>query len=122
MSSKADDFDVRYRDSRDGRAWGSGANGDNADGDASDPGNDHGVLGGTVDYDLGYDANGWDTQGFRSPTAGYTDSHETGNGRGGSHARTSVTPPSVTPPPGAPTWAPGGPGATGSWLRPVLVV
>jgi membrane peptidoglycan carboxypeptidase len=111
VSSKADDFDVRYRDSRDGRAWGSGANGDNADGDTSDPGNDHSVLGGTVDYDLGYDANGWDTQGFRSPTAGYADRHETGNGRGGSHARMAVT-----PPPGAPTWAPGGPGATGSWL------
>src|SRR5580658_3678055 len=67
-------------------------------------GNEHGVLGGTVDYDLGYDANGWDTQGFRSPAAGYLDNHETAqpghdvraaprreNGRGGSHARTSST-------------------------------
>jgi membrane peptidoglycan carboxypeptidase len=146
VSSKADDFDVRYRDSRDGRAWGSGADGDHANGDHGDgssAGNDHGVLGGTVDYDLGYDANGWDTQGFRSPTAGYQDRHETvrpeprreqthepggrddgpansngngnghsnGNGRGGSHARTTVT-----PPPGAPTWAPGAPGDTGPWL------
>ena len=66
MSSKADDFDVRYRDERDGRAWGNAADaGYGADG----------VLGGTVDYDLGYDANGWDTQGFRSPTAGYLDQH-----------------------------------------------
>ena len=78
MSSKADDFDVRYRDGRDGRdgrAWGSGADGDYAGGGYA--GNDHGVLGGTVDYDLGYDANGWDTQGFRSPAAGYLDNHET---------------------------------------------
>ena len=62
--------------SRDGRAWGNGADGD------------HGAMGGsgTVDYDLGYDANGWDTQGFRSPTAGYLDNHETaqlGDGDGG---------------------------------------
>jgi membrane peptidoglycan carboxypeptidase len=66
VSSKADDFDVRYRDGRDGRAWD----------DAADGGY-HGVLGGTVDYDLGYDANGWDTQGFRSPAAGYLDHHQT---------------------------------------------
>ena len=42
--------------------------------------------GGTADYDLGYDANGCDTQGFRSPTAGYLDNHETaqlGDGDGG---------------------------------------
>ena len=29
-----------------------------------------------VDYDLGYDAEGWDTQGFRRPETGYLDSHE----------------------------------------------
>jgi len=126
VSSKADDFDVRFRDG--GYA-----------------GSDQGALGGTVDYDLGYDANGWDTQGFRSPTAGYLDNHETaqiegaggtaarpqhgpeqdpagghgpanghgnghGNGRGGSHART----------PGAhagaqQAGAPGAPGSTGPW-------
>ena len=64
MSSKADDFDVRYRDGQDGHAWG-----DAADGGYADGGNGHGTLGATVDYDLGYDANGWDTQGFRSPAA-----------------------------------------------------
>ena len=69
VSSKADDFDVRYRDGRDGRAWGNGADG-GATGATRRP-DDDGVLGGTVDYDLGYDANGWDTQGFRSPAAGY---------------------------------------------------
>ncbi|MBV9207322.1 MAG: hypothetical protein JO037_18415, partial [Actinobacteria bacterium] len=44
MSSKADDFDVRYRDMREA------------------------VRGrpGTADYDLGYDTPGWDTDGFRS--------------------------------------------------------
>ena len=80
MSSKADDFDVRYRDDRDDRAWGDGADGDFASGGygaGTHAGNDHGAAGGTVDYDLGYDANGWDTQGFRSPTAGYLDNHET---------------------------------------------
>ena len=97
MSSKADDFDVRYRDGRDDRGWGNGADEGYADGDYA--GNDHGVLGGTVDYDLGYDANGWDTQGFRSPTAGYLDNHETAqlgsvgtarrprNGHGNGHGR-----------------------------------
>ncbi len=135
MSSKADDFDVRYRDGRDGRTWGSGADGDYADGDYA--GNDHGVPGGTVDYDLGYDANGWDTQGFRSPAAGYLDNHETaqlgggpvagpengygngGNGyesgrgarRGGSHARTAGTQQT-----GAPDWAAEAPDRTGPWL------
>ena len=83
MSSKADDFDVRFRDgrdARDGRAWGNGADEDYANGrlgDGGHAGNDHGAAGGTVDYDLGYDANGWDTQGFRSPTAGYLDNPET---------------------------------------------
>ena len=79
-----------------------------------------GALSGTVDYDLGYDANGWDTAGFRSPEAGYQDGkdtgyvsasqvgapevsapqvratepgggHRRGNGRPGSHARATGT-------------------------------
>jgi membrane peptidoglycan carboxypeptidase len=122
VSSKADDFDVRYRDGRDGRAWDDGA-------DGGDVAGDHGVFGGTVDYDLGYDANGWDTQGFRSPTAGYSDHHETAqlgrgagtttaprreHGRGGSHARTAST-----QQPGPLSWAPDAPdalGSTGPWL------
>jgi len=121
VSSKADDFDVRYRDGQDGRAWGNGADGDHNGGHASD---DHGALGGTVDYDLGYDANGWDTQGFRSPVAGYPDGHETAqlgggvgtaprreNGRGGSHARTTSTQHV-----GPLSWAPDTPGSTGPWL------
>ncbi len=129
MSSKADDFDVRYRDGRDDRGWGNGADEGYADGDNA--GNDHGVLGGTVDYDLGYDANGWDTQGFRSPTAGYLDNHETaqlgsvgtaadpghghgnghgrGNGRGGSHAGRPA------PSRSARRLGPGGPGSSGPW-------
>src|SRR6516162_11927389 len=74
VSSKADDFDVRYRDGQDDRAWGNGSDEGYHEGYAS---NDHGALGGTVDYDLGYDANGWDTQGFRSPVAGNLDDHET---------------------------------------------
>jgi membrane peptidoglycan carboxypeptidase len=64
VSSKADDFDVRYRDVGTvgpGRpAAGGGYQGNTAD----------------VDYDLGYDAEGWDTQGFRRPETGYLDSHE----------------------------------------------
>ena len=73
MSSKADDFDVRYRDVGTvgpGRpAAGGGYQGNAAD----------------VDYDLGYDAEGWDTQGFRRPEPGYLDSHEPvrGDGPGG---------------------------------------
>ena len=66
MSSKADDFDVRYRD-------------------AGTPGHDRpaadgGYRGnaGDVDYDLGYGAEGWDTQGFRRPEADYLDSHDPG--------------------------------------------
>ena len=55
------------------RAGGSGADG----GAWNSGGGDNGVLGGTVDYDLGYDANGWDTQGFRSPAASYLDSRDT---------------------------------------------
>ena len=120
MSSKADDFDVRYRDGRDGHAWGNGA--EEADGGYA--GHDHGVLGGTVDYDLGYDANGWDTQGFRSPAAGYLDNHETAqlgsgvhpahrreNGRGGSHAHTASTQQAEQL-----NWAPDAPESTGPWL------
>jgi membrane peptidoglycan carboxypeptidase len=122
VSSKADDFDVRYRDERADRAWGDEAGGGN--------GSDEAALGGTVDYDLGYDANGWDTQGFRKPEAGYPDHHETAqlgagagtapasargnghqNGRGGSHARTASHLQADPP-----TWAPGAPGSTGPWL------
>jgi len=64
VSSKADDFDVRHRDA--------GAAGDGR------PAADGGLRGnaGDVDYDLGYDAPGWDTQGFRRPDADYLDSHE----------------------------------------------
>jgi len=61
VSSKADDFDVRYRavgEAGHGRAGASGG------------------YGGTVDYDLGYDAQGFDTDGFRSPEADYLDSHQ----------------------------------------------
>ncbi len=122
MSSKADDFDVRYRDGRDGRAWGQGVNGpeDGHAADGSHAGDDHGAFGGTVDYDLGYDANGWDTQGFRSPAAGYLDNHETahlgdgaaqGNGHGGSHARTAGTQQADPL-----DWTPDAPGSTGPWL------
>ena len=59
MSSKADDFDVRYRDV--GTAGpGRPAAGGGYQGNAAD-----------VDYDLGYDSTGWDTQGFRRPEAGF---------------------------------------------------
>ena len=92
MSSKADDFDVRYRDS------GTAAHGR--------PAADGGYRGnaGDVDYDLGYDAEGWDTQGFRRPEADYLDSHEPGHagaagtdgpgtgGPGGGGVRTAVRP------------------------------
>ena len=66
MSSKADDFDVRYRDvgtAGHGRSAADGGYRGNA---------------GDVDYDLGYDAEGWDTQGFRRPEADYLDSHDAG--------------------------------------------
>jgi membrane peptidoglycan carboxypeptidase len=136
VSSKADDFDVRYRDGRDGRAWGNGA--DEADGgyaDGADAGHNQGAFGGTVDYDLGYDANGWDTQGFRSPEAGYLDNHETNhgtnretnpldssvrtaprreNGRGGSHARAAST--QQTEQLNWAPQAPQAPGTTGPWF------
>jgi membrane peptidoglycan carboxypeptidase len=74
VSSKADDFDVRYRDA--------GATGGIEHG-RSGPSGGYGVngYGATIDYDLGYDTNGWDTNGFRSPEADYPDSH----------ARTAVT-------------------------------
>jgi len=123
VSSKADDFDVRYRDGQDGRAWGNGAE-DGYAADGSYAGDDHGAFGGTVDYDLGYDANGWDTQGFRRPTAGYLDNHETAqlgsgvptappreDGRDGSHARTGGTQQADPL-----NWAPNAPGITGPWL------
>ena len=69
MSSKADDFDVRYRDAD---TAGHGR-----------PAADGGYRGnaGNVDYDLGYDSPGWDTQGFRRPEDGFTDSHEYGRSR-----------------------------------------
>ncbi len=66
MSSKADDFDVRHRDvgtPGHGRPAADGGYRSNA---------------GDVDYDLGYDAAGWDTQGFRRPEADFLDSHEPG--------------------------------------------
>jgi membrane peptidoglycan carboxypeptidase len=78
VSSKADDFDVRYRDA--GEAGGLKHGRAGAGGGYSYAGN--------IDYDLGYDANGWDTNGFRSPEtgyspeAGYLDSHESGPARG----------------------------------------
>jgi membrane peptidoglycan carboxypeptidase len=66
VSSKADDFDVRYRDvgtaGPDRPAVGDGYRGNAAD----------------VDYDLSYDAEGWDTQGFRRPETDYPDSHQPG--------------------------------------------
>ncbi|MGH3226175.1 MAG: transglycosylase domain-containing protein, partial [Streptosporangiaceae bacterium] len=52
MSSRADDFDASHRDRGNGRPRGYGAPG-----------------GATIDYDLGYAEDGFDTQGFRSPEA-----------------------------------------------------
>jgi membrane peptidoglycan carboxypeptidase len=75
VSSKADDFDVRYRDA------GTAGHGR--------PAADGGYRGnaGDVDYDLGYDSTGWDTQGFRRPEAGFGDGPEAdlsrAAGRGG---------------------------------------
>jgi membrane peptidoglycan carboxypeptidase len=127
VSSKADDFDVRYRDVRDGPGWDDEADGGYAV-TGQPPGNG-GVTGGTVDYDLGYDATGWDTQGFRSPEAGYLDSTDTGRAgpgtptahrgtrralpglRAGSHARTTGAR-DVEPL----TWEPDAPGSTGPWI------
>ncbi len=133
MSSKADDFDNRYRDGRNG----DGANGGYANGGYSSEGYATGGYssggyatggyagggyetpaghGNTVDYDLGYDAQGWDTQGFRRPQAGYPDDQTAGylgagraaqprNARTGSHARTTGVAQAL--PPG---WGAGGPG------------
>ncbi len=71
MSSKADDFDVRYRDvgtaGQSRPAAGGGYRGNAGD----------------VDYDLGYDAPGWDTQGFRRPEADLLDSREPSGTSGG---------------------------------------
>jgi len=73
VSSKADDFDVRYRD-----AGTAGRGRPPADG---------GYRGnaGDVDYDLGYDSAGWDTQGFRRPEADFVDSHEAGRSHDAGH-------------------------------------
>ena len=75
MSSKADDFDVRYRESGQARNGLAAATGG---------------YGGTVDYDLGYDANGWDTNGFRSPEAGYVASNAGTAGQASAHATRSA--------------------------------
>jgi hypothetical protein len=105
VSSKADEFDVRHRDVGPAGPGRPAADGGYR-GNATD-----------VDYDLGYDAEGWDTQGFRRPEADYLDSHESGyaegagigvgtavrqdhgrmlNGHGnGSHARTAGQPAGV---------------------------
>jgi membrane peptidoglycan carboxypeptidase len=125
VSSKADDFDVRYRGVRDGPGWDNGTDGGYSVsghqvlGNGEDPG-------GTVDYDLGYGASGWDTQGFRIPGAGDHDGEATGstgqaaghgNGRtpwglrSGSHARTTGQE-DLEPL----TWEPDAPGSTGPWL------
>src|SRR5581483_9925194 len=78
VSSKADDFDVRFRDAgpaRRGRPADGGIRGNASD----------------VDYDLGYDDPGWDTQGFRRPEADYLESadfstgHEPGPASGRRH-------------------------------------
>jgi len=70
VSSKADDFDVRYRDP------GPAGHGR--------PSADGGFRGnaGEIDYDLGYDAPGWDTQGFRRPEADFLDGHGGRDGHG----------------------------------------
>ncbi len=68
MSSKADDFDVRYRD------VGTPGHGR----PAADGGYRSNAGAGDIDYDLGYDAGGWDTQGFRRPEADFLGSHEPG--------------------------------------------
>jgi membrane peptidoglycan carboxypeptidase len=71
VSSKADDFDVRHRDvgtAEHGRPPADGGFRGNA---------------GDVDYDLGYDAPGWDTQGFRRPETDLPDSQEPSRTSGG---------------------------------------
>ncbi|HEX3194489.1 MAG TPA: transglycosylase domain-containing protein [Streptosporangiaceae bacterium] len=82
MSSKAEDFDVRYRDA------GTAGHGR--------PAADGGYRGnaGDLDYDLGYDSTGWDTQGFRRPEAGFGDAPEADRSRaaGGGGVGTAVRP------------------------------
>ncbi len=75
MTSRADDFDVRHRTNGTGRHRGPGGAGTAADG---------------VDYDLGYDENGWDTQGFRTPAGGYRTPPD--RDRAEAPARTSASP------------------------------
>jgi membrane peptidoglycan carboxypeptidase len=70
VSSRADDFDVRHRGLAADRPGGFGAAG-GPDGTGGFP-----AGSGTVDYDLGYDVGGWDTQGFRSLDAAYRDIEE----------------------------------------------
>jgi len=87
VSSKADDFDVRHRDigpADHGRPPAGGGFRGNA---------------GDVDYDLGYDAPGWDTQGFRRPEADFLDSREPSRASGaGGGVGTAVRPePDRTP-------------------------
>jgi len=135
VSSKADDFDIRYHDVRNGDSFAngagagydSGAGAGYASGDYAGGGYPGGYdipagPGSTVDYDLGYDAQGWDTQGFRRPQEGYPDGQATGypdtgrdpggrNGRTGSHARTSGARDAVHP-----AWGAGMPGRTEAWI------
>ena len=76
MSSRADDFDVWQR--------ATGAAGrDRREADGGPAGGDFGSGGGNVDYDLGYGAPGWDTDGFRSPEPDYLDTPGTGFAGGG---------------------------------------
>ena len=133
MSSKADDFDVQYRDvgtAEQGRPPADGGFRGNA---------------GDIDYDLGYDAPGWDTQGFRRPETDLPDSHEpsgAGGGvgtavrpeqgsapRGGSHARAAAAAEDTQLhwdseatgalwAPDAPGRGPGGPAGPGGPRRP----
>jgi membrane peptidoglycan carboxypeptidase len=115
VSSKADDFGLRYRDVRNGDPAGNGATGGYATGGYGNGG--YGLPegpGNTVDYDLGYDAQGWDTQGFRRPQAGYPEAGPAaseGNGRTGSQARAAGVRDA-----GAPTWGAGMPGRTHAWV------
>ncbi|MFY9934476.1 MAG: hypothetical protein WAK82_41360, partial [Streptosporangiaceae bacterium] len=64
MSSRADDFDVWQR-----AAGAAGRERREADGGFAS--GDFGNNGGSVNYDLGYGSVGWDTDGFRSPQAGF---------------------------------------------------
>jgi len=75
VSSKADDFDVRYRDAAETVGITRGRSGGGGYGVAGSAVAGSAVTGpaGNIDYDLGYDANGWDTNGFRRPEAGYLD-------------------------------------------------